>query len=392
MNVTRLALLPRDGVFCKDGRGWYTSEVGRSHSYGWPPPHTTVRGALRGAFGRQLEARQGKPLSPNDWEPRTAGVALTRLLSLRRPLGEPFQAKHRMWAAPADALVSGAELIALRPGRLPESAGTLGPEDDDAIESLWPLLPVDPREPDKKQKPASGFWTDAQMLAWLQGKAVTLEASAEPKRRLDYHLAIDPLRLVAEDSLLHASETTETLEREPGDAVAQEWALALECTLPEDVPAFPGGPLGLGGRRRLALVDEVGGELFAPPELPGARGLRLVLATPAQFTGGWLPDSFSPARASGRPAFVGRLPGLHADVILRAAAVPRPQHLASWDMVQRQPRKTRRLVPAGAVYFFQRADGQSFSPGDMRALWLAPLGSGREEALGLVLPGTWDPP
>ena len=48
-DVAIRALLPRDGLFCKDGRGWNTSSVGRSHGHPWPPPST-----LRGKKGVRL--------------------------------------------------------------------------------------------------------------------------------------------------------------------------------------------------------------------------------------------------------------------------------------------------------------------------------------------------
>ena len=31
-----LALVPRDGFFAKDGRGWHTSVSGRGHGLDWP--------------------------------------------------------------------------------------------------------------------------------------------------------------------------------------------------------------------------------------------------------------------------------------------------------------------------------------------------------------------
>jgi len=49
------------------------------------------------------------------------------------------------------------------------------------------------------------------------------------------------------------------------------------------------------------------------------------------------------------------------------------------------------MVPAGAVYFFERADGRSFGEDDARSLWLAALGARTEEGFGRVVPGTWSP-
>jgi CRISPR-associated protein Cmr3 len=148
----------------------------------------------------------------------------------------------------------------------------------------------------------------------------------------------------------------------------------------------------LGGRRRITQAQPLDPAVFDfPANLPrGSRGLRLLLATAAEFARGWLPDGFEPTGDRESPC-VGRLPGLTGEVALRAALVPRPLHLSTWDMANRRPRPTRRLVPAGAVYFFQRTDRSGFSESDFKALWLAPWGGAARDGLGLVAPGRWDP-
>jgi CRISPR-associated protein Cmr3 len=62
----RFALIPRDGLFCKDGRGWHTSASGRGHSLEWPWP-STVLGAMRTAWGRGEEQRTGTRFDPSAW-------------------------------------------------------------------------------------------------------------------------------------------------------------------------------------------------------------------------------------------------------------------------------------------------------------------------------------
>jgi CRISPR-associated protein Cmr3 len=38
---------------------------------------------------------------------------------------------------------------------------------------------------------------------------------------------------------------------------------------------------------------------------------------------------------------------------LKAAIVPRPQTVSGWDLDIKKPKPTRRLVPAGSVYFIE---------------------------------------
>ncbi|MBZ4423278.1 type III-B CRISPR module-associated protein Cmr3 [Myxococcus sp. RHSTA-1-4] len=396
MSDVCFALLPRDGLSPKDGRGWYTREVGRGYSHPWPPP-TTVRGALRAAWGHDVMGGSGAPLPPAEWERRSEGVELRHAVALRRPLGVSFEQRHRMWPFPADAVrvrdASGVRVERLepRPPGSPGAAATLGPDEDDAREALW----HPGRASGGKPVPPPLFWTEAEMLAWLRGEPVTGPGVTDPVRRTDVHLAIAPGTQAALPSMLHSREVVETLgleRRGSGPPGAVEWALGLSCVLPGLPPRPPRGPLGLGGRRRLAAVEGLASTLFAPPgDVPReASGLRLVLATPAEFQRGWLPDGFE--REEGRPPrYVGRLPGVEAPVVLRAALVPRPLDVSAWDMVARRPRPTRRWVPAGAVYFFQKRGGGGFTATELRALWLASWGGGRAEALGQVLPGVWQP-
>ncbi|ATB51339.1 type III-B CRISPR module-associated Cmr3 family protein [Corallococcus macrosporus] len=396
MNDARFALLPRDGLSAKDGRGWYTSEVGRGHSLPWPLP-TTVRGALRAAWGHDVMAAEGITLSPDRWERDSERVALQRFIALRRGLGEPsFTRDHRMWPVPADAVrvldANGEErVVSLQPR--PGGAATLGPDEDAAREALWHPR----REEGGKPLAPPLFWPEPRMMAWLRGAPDLLTPAPEaPSRRTDIHLAIDVATQAAQDSMLHSREVVEWLRaqrREAGRLLVEEWALGVACAWPELADGPPRGPVGLGGRRRLTDVERLDADLFAMPEglAQTTRGLRLVLATPAEFRRGWLPDGLE-LESGTPPRYVGRLPGLAAPVVLRAALVPRPLDVSGWDMVRRRPRPTRRWVPAGAVYFFEKHCGEDFTADELRALWLASWGGGHAEALGQVLPGVWQPP
>lgn len=397
--MMQLALLPRDGLFLKDGRGWYTSDVGRSHGHAWPHP-PTVRGALRAAYGHHIMARDGIRLKPVDWEHATADLRIDKLLAMRRPAGtHPFTRDHRVWPVPADALhLANGKVHRLLPNtapRLPALDLNDDPNDLDgdadqarAFANLWrPDLPTR-----TKPGPRPDFWTEADMRAWLLHPGASADApihipGLHLSRRTDLHVTIDPGSQTATPSMLFSSEVTEPLDR-----AQHEWALGIECTLPADTHTgtFPAGPVLLGGRRRLALVErDTAPEIFTAPagsfdNIPAGRGLRLICVTPAAFTRGWLPDGFAPAGNT----YLGTLPGVAGDVILRAALVPRPLDLSTWNTVAGCPRPTRRLVRPGAVYFFEKQDGP-FTPAEHAALWLAALGDGRDDGLGLVVPGRW---
>lgn len=384
MSVTMpLALLPRDGFFCKDGRGWFTSSLGRGHGLVWPWP-STVLGALRTAWGRGLEERLGGPMDAEAWRTRTAPISLGRSLVLRRELERPWTHDRRVWPVPADArwLEHRADVARLDP--VPNDVPTLGRDDDDARESLWLAAVPEAAKP----LPSPMWWSERCFATWLVGGPVaaggTVDDQPSPAHRLQARVRIRPAEQVAEDGTLFEHDVVETLERRA------EWALGAEVTLPdESTPALA----RLGSDGRIVRVEVLAPELFGPPPAiveafaQGWRGLRLVVVTPTCFAHGWLPDGLEARGTQIR----GHLPALAPEVVLRAAMVPRPVHVSGWDMAARVPKRTSRMVAPGAVYFFERVDGGLFGDREARALWLAAAGARTDEGFGRMVPGTWDP-
>ena len=83
--------------------------------------------------------------------------------------------------------------------------------------------------------------------------------------------------------------------------------------------------------------------------------VRVLLLTPALFGAGWRPAADGP--------LLGGVDGLRARLV--AAIVPRPETVSGWDLEQRRPKPTRRLVPSGSVFWVD-LEG---SP-ERRRLWL----------------------
>jgi CRISPR-associated protein Cmr3 len=423
LKTKHLALVPRDGFFAKDGRGWSTSA--RTHVVDWPWP-TTIRGALTTASGK-LKERPGW----EGWGKHHEQVRLGRLLTLRRPIGATgWVPEHRMWPVPADALwVEGrTSVLRLKP-KAPETP-TLGRKRPDGMPQTYPAGYEEAREAlwvaqnvESKAKPlaAPRWWDEATLVDWLCGECVKAHCDRAPKdqfpspaRRFQVHVGIRSDTLTGDDGILFAHDVIETLEKRAvanGPPEHAEWAVGVEVTWPID-----GRPklARLGSDSRIAWIEVVeDGQLFGmPPPVRsafggGSAGLRLMVVTPACFKGGWLPDGFLPAQESGTSAFRGRLPrpdgAPHAPVydselVMRAAFVPRPMHISGWDMASDKakggaPRATSRLVPPGAVYFFTRAGERPapFTADDAQALWLAALGGRTREGFGRVVPGIWNP-
>lgn len=383
MSNAQLAIIPRDGFFCKDGRGWFTSESGRGHGLEWPWP-STVRGALRTAWGRAAEDKAGC-FDAGQWLTRTAAVRLVRMLALRRPHGAAWKPEHAVWPTPLDAILfEGKPAIERLDPRKP-ALPTLGRDDDEAREALWTPVPGSAEKPVKLPL----WWGHAEMAAWLACKEVNAPGkdALRLERRLQVHVGIQSEELTAEESALYSHDILETVE------FGAEWAIGVEAALPDGVlPATA----TLGSDARPARIESLPEAVFAPPTdvlqafQQGSRGLRLVLVTPACFSGGWLPDILTSQGKEYRGELLGT-----GTVILRAAFVPRPMHISGWDMAAKggrgAPKATARMAPPGAVYFFERADGKDFTEAEAKALWLAALGGRTEEGFGLVVPGVWIP-
>lgn len=390
----RLVLLPRDGFFFKDGRGWQSSFAGRGRSLEWPFP-STVLGALRTAWGRQVEQQEHRHLDPETWPVRTAGLSLRTMLALRRGFNKAWSPAHRMWPAPADSLYVEGETHATRLDPRPSDVRTIGTREatEGARERLWwPSL-------DRQAKPETGprWWTEGDFINWLVGEPVA-KVSREDHEVLSlpdrdqFHVRIDPASDTAFEGFLYSTRVCESLVRQRERRAWMEWAIGVDCDMPS-AGTLAGSKVVLGGKGKLATVTSAAPALFGRPErldqafATHPSGLRLVIVTPALFDAGWCPEGFNPTETG----YAGKLPGMSDDLRLVAALVPRPQHLSGWDMARGRPKDTDRLVPTGSVYFFVKRNGRPFEPADAEGLWLAQLGDRTREGFGCVVPGTWHP-
>ena len=385
MTSLRLALIPRDGFFFKDGRGWYASASGRGHAIPWPFP-STVLGAVRTAWGRAAEVARGQPFGKDDWK-GALSVTMGPMLALRRRHGDVWSPNHRMWPVPADALYVDGERNVRRLNPTPRAVPTLGRDDTAAREALWrPDLPAG------KPSIPPAFWTDTELAAWLSGRAVHAMARQERQERalpsrIDVRIQVDAKTGAAAEGALFAAETLETLQQTQHDGLF-EWAIAVEAHF-QGVARDLAAQLTLGSDRRLATWEHVDDSVYSPAAVAAtqpAAGLRVLTLTPAHFKAGWLPDGFQESGGEYR----GRLPGLDADLVLRAAFVERATQVSGWDMVGGRPKPTRRLVPAGSVYFFQKSNGAPITSAELTALWLAAVGQHQDEGFGRVIAAPWE--
>jgi CRISPR-associated protein Cmr3 len=119
-----------------------------------------------------------------------------------------------------------------------------------------------------------------------------------------------------------------------------------------------------------------------------SRHLRLVLVTPACFDQGFLPTWLLHEQFGVKP-------------VLKAAAVQRPQVVSGWDFAadngQRRPKgrpkPTRRLAPAGTIFFLELDGSDSAISIWIDAIWMQCVSDDpqdRRDGFGLAVVGAWN--
>lgn len=356
---------PRDPLVVRDGRPFTSSPGARARSLPFPLPQT-----LAGAIRTRIGLARGLSF------PEAA--AQVRQIGIQGPLLAEWRGENwRLMApAPADAvLLAGDEnpyLYRLSPLSLGKGVQTNLPEG---------LHLVGIPRPDNKSKPLTmpRFWSWAAFERWLQEPTSKAEAHPEslghngPVGEVRTHLKLDPATQTAKEGYLFQTSGLE-FARETGGSL-RRLALALW------VEGAPGGIFPLGGERRLAIWWQ---QALAKPEPPQSlvaslqqhRAARVILLTPAVFEEGHMPRGRS----------------LHGATI-EAVALGRAVVASGWDLEHHQPKPSRRLVPAGSVYFVRFSDwDEARIEAWLKEVWMQNLSDAPQDRLdgyGLAVVGSW---
>lgn len=356
------------------------------------PPPSTVAGCLRTAWARASGEPSGPQLKLKFQESMKLEVTGPLLVNGDSKILVP---------KPADALyfrdcTSGPRMRCAAPREFEAGCGVDLPDG---------LLPVRLTQPEAG-KPGSGptWWAWDDFLSFRKGHKQTIShaqlcrngwSPGAGDRRT--HVAIGRKTGASEAGHLFQTEGLDLNAPSAmgnGDFPAQKrWAAAENGIrlLARCSEALDEGLVHLGGERRLAaLQPEPEGLWPVPPrdwleEIVRTGGLCLTLLTPAIFSSGYRPGWLD-ADLIGNPPC---LSGLR--LRLCAVAVERWQPHSGWNLDENRPRQTRRLAPAGAVYWFQILGNANVS--DLRALWLGSVSDlRRSDGFGIALPSSWEPP
>lgn len=383
---------PRDPVIFRDGRPFNASPGARAKSLSFPFP-STLAGAVRTLAGRDQNGY---------FDSGQIGTLLTKEV-IGPLLVEPDDnggVADWFFPAPADALVLRQQPHSRTEGRVVPLTVLTTPAGvtvnlKDGLHLVGTVAPVN----EKPHENAPGFWRRSYLESWLgnpvsdrnvQLSAIGISGLTRESRM---HVSIKMETQAAEEGALFQTAGLEFTTR-PGEPeedilpLGKATRLALALRTNADVPAGLGL---LGGERRVVHWSTMDDAFPACPDavrkgIRRHRCCRLVLLTPGLFANGHLP-ALTPQRTGGVKATVA------------AAAVNRYQTVSGWDYDKRQPKPTRRLVPAGAVYFLklESVDGGDLDDtavdGFIDAVWMHNISDESQDCrdgFGLAVLGVWD--
>jgi CRISPR-associated protein Cmr3 len=361
---------PNDVLLFRDARPFAAGQsfVARSS---FPPHPQTMQGALRTAIMEANEVDFRRYNNEND----STYSTLRQALGNHRNLGElqlrgPFVCRltdgkppEILVPLPRDVQVNKRhELVSvLQPSReLGNRLHTRTPFDD------WqPLVRPDPNadlpEADPGKFEYRNYWLTTKLFGkYLDGKPLSFKGLIPQSQLFESEshlgLGISATTRTAVESMLYRAEFTRPYnkpvypdrDKETEPDQSYRTALLLEQQFTQDVDEAlylsDNGYLTLGGEGRFAAVRQSSDFTYPFEDKRSAMRLKLVLLTPAYFSGGWQPSDtdWSPWLENAR---------------LVSIAAAEPQVISGWDIARGQAKPLYRYMPAGSVYYFESADG-----------------------------------
>jgi len=383
MAIFKLTIQPIDPLISRDSRPFGPGEGNKMRSLNWLMPSTAC-GALRSRVGKIHGSFDAEKL---------------KSIKVRGPFLQCGESLY--FPRPLDCVANEEKNYFVCPD--PETWDKKGTE---MPFGLMPALIRNQPEEDFKPKSLPEFWSASAMSRWLASpENFSLSKDEEKREGLSgptqderVHVKIDPKTGASEDSLLFSTTGLDfrisvgeennskkilqlkvALEAEVQDSEYEKYFAALSSLHP------------LGGERRLAdwKVENhdnniEGWRITQAPEEFSSRRLRMILATPAIFSKGWLP---------GWVEDKGLLPGTDVRISLVSAVIGRWEPISGWsyEKGKRGIKPLRRMVPAGSVYFFETI-GTVPADFDWQKLWLRSVCDEERDCndgFGAALWGTW---
>ncbi len=369
--MTTYLIQPRDRVVLGDGAG---AEGNRRRTLPFPWP-STIAGMMRTRAGSDASGRF--ILNPDE------AKQLLTAVSVRGPIlcetkSQEAPEVRLYFPAPRDQVLlrgeAGFKQWRLTPQPTPRGGLTDLKPDAQEAEALS-LVGLCAQAGSEKVARGPAFWSEKRFFEWLKAPGAsetprfldetTAQAwidgsGGESIQQLEQeertHVAIGATTHTAAEGQLFSTRGLRFSRNQNSQLSAL--GLFVDCTLEPPTPAQGRGPhaphpgaLSFGGERTVTeLKTAPRAWPDCPDEVKNAESLvrRIILITPALFDGGSLPTSK-------------KLFG--AKII--AALTPRPESISGWDFARRTPKPSRRMLPAGSVFWVEIPQGKD------KATWCA---------------------
>jgi len=363
-----LLIKPVDVWLFRDGRPFLAGEDHDAATI-FPPTPFTLQGAIR------TKVLVDKGVDFTQFNSPDPDVGYGDNFGKLRLIGPMLERKRqdkweRLIPMPADVVKIGDDFTLLKPLQQLSFKTNL-PEGFHLSEGLHLLWAKGERIGEAK-----GWLPESEWARYLQGEAPKQVVNNDALFALEsrFGIAIDRSKRTTQTQMLYRA----TFVRLKDDVAL--WAKVEGVAIKEQ------GFLRFGGEGRSAVYEAVEPLPSLASYMPKLdKRFKVVLISPAWFSGGWQPKDGDWSKIFGAP------------VRLIAAAIPRPQKFGGFDVARGEPKPIRNFVPAGSVYFFeadkpiQLSENFAFTetPDEVRRqndgenAW-AKIG------LGKVLIGVWD--
>lgn len=424
MSTIYLSITAHDPIIARDGRPFGIGQGIRMRSLDWPYPSVlagslrTMLGKMNGGFLRKDVDNLLKDLL----NILISGPLPLKDTQLYLPISKDFLAKKD------DKKI---EAIPLRPAKLGDGEVCDFPNSR-LLPAMIPETNDNRNDDDFKPEKLPAFWSCKKMTKWLinpsglnfvlykesEKKDDDLDIECNKKKEKEIwdndpdflgspeidervHTGIDAKTGTAavEDGLLFMSAGLDLSTNESGGSILLAAKIETDNAFEEII-----GKLNeihsFGGERRLvhwSRADEPAG-WKCPSEIPkkleelNTGKIRMVLATPAIFSKGWLPGWLDSVTLEGIP------PKLKDDqkfkLKLISACTDRWRPISGWsaEAKSRGPKAIRRMVPAGSVYFFEAKSAEAAR--DLaNSQWLESVCDNPQDCkdgFGLAVWGVWE--
>ncbi len=387
--MTLWLIIPRDPLIFRDGKPFTNSPGSRAKTLPFLFPSTSA-GAVRTKTG--IDPTTGifdKQRIPAVLQKQVRGPFLVEL-------DDDGGLADWLMPAPADAVLfqtnddQTAMRYALAPINLPNGASS--DLNDLKVVAFSKII---------KEKPLSPpyhFWHLKEFLNWLSSPAdgqVNLPDLGIQGLPIDSrtHVSIDPGTLASLSGALYQTAGLEftSLKQSKTGTLRNICKLAIAV----DTDAELREDLGfLGGERRVAhwrQPEEKNSKLPACPlavkqKIVEQKACRLILVTPAYFKDGFKPEWVNQ-----------QFSGVKVDLI--SVAINRYQTISGWDYAYQngnragRPKPTRRLAPAGSVYYLQLSGEPKVIENFVDKIWMNAVSDDPQSCLdgfGIAVVGAWD--